>query len=76
MEEQQNGLKVWVIPVVALVVGAGGGYYAGISYEKAAAEKRAEAAITESINPFGETANLFEETSVNPYENVKINPFE
>lgn len=89
--EQRNSMMQWVIGVLALVVGMGGGYYygnmmghnrgveAGIAQEKAAEIARREAAEREAasaINPFNQgSANPFEKASANPFDDVNVNPF-
>jgi len=50
----------------------------GVLEEKTAAiarRKEAEREAAKAINPFQGTANPFEKSPVNPYDNIKINPF-
>lgn len=54
------------------------GILQGIAQEKAvAATKRKEAAekAAAAVNPFEQTSNPFEKSPVNPYKDVKVNPF-
>ena len=85
----QNGNNMVIIAaVVALLFGAGGGYFIGHAQGKKAllaeqvaaveAEKKAaQEAIAEKANPFAETVNPFEEGGYkNPFEGAGVNPFQ
>lgn len=82
-----NTGKILAFVVVALVVGAGVGYYVGSStgYQKAIAEakatqeevaKKATEGAAKAVNPF-QTKNPLEGVTANPFENAakKLNPF-
>lgn len=84
MDTQAMG-KMWLVwALVALVIGAGGGYWygreAGMASEKARSSAllaERERAAAKAVNPFEQTAaNPFEKNPANPFENVKVNPFE
>ncbi len=78
--ESGSPFKKWLVPLVALIVGAAGGYWGGMFYEKSAEGRRAQAAeaeLVKSVNPFEQaSANPYDKTPANPYEKVKVNPFE
>ncbi len=69
--------SVVVLLLIGLQVGYYLGYSSGVAKEKAAEvakQKEAEQAALKAINPFEKT-NLFSKTTVNPFDNVKTNPF-
>lgn len=82
MDQNSNLMKL-VIPVVALVIGLGGGYYfghsRGVASEKAvqeAARVEAEKQAAKAVNPFEQASiNPFDEVPTNPFSDVKVNPF-
>lgn len=71
--------KTWVWFVIGVVLGAGGGYYAGrvngikqgIEQERAAA-----AVVAASAGGSQAAANPLKNVKTNPYENIKTNPFQ
>ena len=68
----------WVLAVVALLVGIGGGFWYGESAGRARAQADVKAQQEELAKKAGEdaakAANPFQ--TVNPLEGVKANPFE
>ena len=85
--EQGNTQTLLIAALVALVIGAGGGYFYGHSKgqsdllasqkaEEEAAKQEAQAKIAEQVNPFGAAqANPLEGGYENPFEGASINPF-
>jgi len=84
----EEGLNKWIIiAVIALVVGAGGGYYYGqaqghtAGVEKGRAdllaeqEKAVEDAKIAAQEQIAESANPFEAAQTNPFEGGYENPF-
>ena len=77
-----NPNKIWVVAVIALIVGLGGGYLYGSfqaydkGYEKAIADAQAtqQAAADKAAQDAARAANPFQ--AANPLEGVTANPFE
>lgn len=62
--------------VVALLVGAGAGYYLG-TVSSATPLPEPPATAEETTNPLADVkTNPLEDVKTNPFENVKTNPFE
>lgn len=86
--EQNPQNKLIIAAVIALLVGAGGGYFIGVAQGKKsyvaeqaalveAEKKAAQEAIAASANPFAETVNPFEEGGYkNPFKGAVSNPFQ
>lgn len=70
-----------VAAIIALAIGAGGGYYIGYDkgWEQALIEhEKEEASVAEETeNPLAEVkTNPLEDVKTNPFKEVKTNPFE
>ena len=66
-----NTPNIIIALIIGLLVGVGGGYYFGydMGYEKAVRD-------TLAADASGTTVNALGDVETNPYENVKLNPFE
>ena len=82
----QGNNMVTIGALVALLVGAGGGYFIGHAQGKKAyvaeqetlveaQKKAAQEQIAEKANPFAETVNPFEGGYKNPFEGAGASPF-
>lgn len=82
MEPQQldtpHNEKIFIGIIVGLLLGGGGGYYAGWMLGQAKGIEAATVSIQQQI-PNSQVAaqtNPLEDIKTNPYEDVKVNPFE
>lgn len=87
--QQETSSKVLGVALVCLIIGVLGGYFygdsqgvkKGVAQEKAAIaaeQKKAADAAAQAASPFGGTSvNPFSAPApVNPYKDVKVNPFQ
>jgi len=82
MDEKSPFLWIFAV-IVALLLGAGGGYWYGskVGFDKGevatkAAVEAEDKKAAEAANPFSnKETNPLDKVTTNPFESVKINPF-
>ncbi len=70
--------KLFIGIILGLIIGGGGGYYAGwlLGQAQGIAAERATVQLQMPAPKAEAQANPLEDIKTNPYEDVKVNPFE